>query len=459
MNLCAARPFYGVFTLLYGENKFGKARRNYLKSPDIGRLSAIYLNIYHMENQFLKQKAEEIILRAEKKCKKQFALADEISLFNQEKVLKAFQNNKIALRHFGQSSGYGYGDEGRDTLNRVYADAFRSERALVSPSILSGTHALTIGLFGVLRPGDEMLAVTGEPYDTLRDVISKKGSGSLADFGIKYNFIPMKNGNIDTKKVLSAIKSREIKMLFVQRSRGYEWREALSVDKIAEFIKTVRENGFDGCIFVDNCYGEFVEKCEPTDVGADVMCGSLIKNPGGGIAPTGGYIAGTEKYISQIEGRLTSPSIGAEVGSYAYGYQYFYQGFFLAPHVVKEAIKGSLLIGAAMNELGFETLPAVGKTPYDITRSVVLDDSEKLIKFIQSVQEVSPVDSHVTVLPWDMPGYNDQVIMAAGCFVQGASLELSADAPVKPPYIAYIQGGLTYEHCKIALRRILEKLL
>lgn len=412
-----------------------------------------------MDNRILNQRAEDLILLAEKKCKKQFAVAEEISLFNQEKVLKAFQSNKIALRHFGQSSGYGYGDEGRDTLDRVYAEVFGAERALVSPSILSGTHALTIGLFGVLRPGDEMLAVTGEPYDTLRDVIVKEGCGSLADFGIKYNFIPMKKGNIDIKKVLSVISSRKIKMLFVQRSRGYEWREALSVDKIAEFVSTVRQNGFDGCIFVDNCYGEFVEKREPTDVGADVMCGSLIKNPGGGIVPTGGYIAGTDKYITQIEGRLTSPSIGAEVGSYAFGYQYFYQGFFLAPHVVKEAIKGSLLIGAAMSELGYETLPAVGKTPYDITRSVVLCDREKLIKFIQSVQEVSPIDSHVTVLPWDMPGYNDQVIMAAGCFVQGASLELSADAPVKPPYIAYIQGGLTYEHCKIALKRILEKLM
>lgn len=412
-----------------------------------------------MENHQLKT-AAEIIRLAEKKCKKQFELADEICLYNQEKVLKAFQNNRIALRHFGQSSGYGYGDEGRDTLNKVYAEAFGAERALVSPSVLSGTHALTIGLFGVLRPGDEMLAVTGEPYDTLRDVIGKKGTGSLADFNIGYNYIPMKNGKIDIKRVAAYLKShKNVKMLFVQRSRGYEWREALSVNKIGEFISEIRKLGFTDCIFVDNCYGEFVEKREPTDVGADVMCGSLIKNPGGGIAPTGGYIAGNDKYISQIEGRLTSPSIGAEVGSYAFGYQYFYQGFFLAPHTVKEAIKGSLLIGAAMSELGYETLPAVGKTPYDITRSVVLSDREKLIKFIQSVQEVSPVDSHVTVLPWAMPGYNDEVIMAAGCFVQGASLELSADAPVKPPYIAYIQGGLTYEHCKIALKKILEKLI
>lgn len=403
--------------------------------------------------------AAELIALAEKKCKAQFAVADDIALYNQEKVLKAFQTNKIALRHFGQSSGYGYGDEGRDTLNKVFAEVFGAERALVSPNMLSGTHTLTVGLFGVLRPGDEMLAVTGEPYDTLRDVIGKRGCGSLADFGVKYNFIPMKKGNIDVKKVLKAISERDIKMLFIQRSRGYEWREALSVAKIGEFIAAVREAGYNGCIFVDNCYGEFVEKAEPTDVGADVTCGSLIKNPGGGIAPTGGYIVGKSEYIEQIEGRLTSPSIGAEVGSYAFGYQYFYQGLFLAPHVVKESVKGSLLIGRAMSELGYQTLPAAGKAPYDITRSVVLGDREKLISFIQSVQEVSPVDSFVTVLPWAMPGYNDEVIMAAGCFVQGASIELSADAPVKPPYIAYIQGGLTYEHCKIALKRILDKLL
>lgn len=403
--------------------------------------------------------AAELIALAEKKCKAQFAVADDIALYNQEKVLKAFQTNKIALRHFGQSSGYGYGDEGRDTLNKVFAEVFGAERALVSPNMLSGTHTLTVGLFGVLRPGDEMLAVTGEPYDTLRDVIGKRGCGSLADFGVKYNFIPMKKGNIDVKKVLKAISERDIKMLFIQRSRGYEWREALSVAKVGEFIAAVREAGYNGCIFVDNCYGEFVEKAEPTDVGADVACGSLIKNPGGGIAPTGGYIVGKSEYIEQIEGRLTSPSIGAEVGSYAFGYQYFYQGLFLAPHVVKESVKGSLLIGRAMSELGYQTLPVAGKAPYDITRSVVLGDREKLISFIQSVQEVSPVDSFVTVLPWAMPGYNDEVIMAAGCFVQGASIELSADAPVKPPYIAYIQGGLTYEHCKIALKRILDKLL
>lgn len=403
--------------------------------------------------------ADELIKLSEKKCKKVFEKAEEISLYNQEKVLKAFWDNKIALRHFCPSSGYGYGDEGRDTLNNMYAQIFGTEKAIVSPLIASGTHALTLGLFGILRPNDVMLSVTGEPYDTLRDVIGGKGNGSLADFGVNYRSVPLKNGKIDTQKVIKILAKERVDMLYIQRSRGYEWRSSISVAKMGEFIEKVREVGFNGCIFVDNCYGEFVEKDEPTNVGADIVCGSLIKNPGGGIAPTGGYIAGKEKYITMIEGRVTTPSTGGEVGSYAFGYQYFYEGLFLAPHVVKEAIKGNLLIGMAMSELGYETLPKIGETPYDITRSVMFGDREKLIDFIQSVEEVSPVDSHVTVLPWAMPGYNDEVIMAAGCFVQGASIELSADAPVKPPYIGYVQGGLTYEHCKIALKRMLEKLL
>ena len=404
--------------------------------------------------------AQELIKISEKKCAKAFSRLEEISLFNQEKVLKAFWNNKIALRHFYPSTGYGYGDEGRDTLNKVFAEVFGAEKAIVSPNIVSGTHALTLGLFGVLRPGDTMLAVTGDPYDTLKDVICGEKIGSLKDFGVNYQKIDLlKNGKINLSKVLGEIAKKPIRMLFLQRSRGYELRESLSVDAISQFVKAVRTAGFKGCIFVDNCYGEFCETREPSEVGADVVCGSLIKNPGGGIAPTGGYICGAEEYITMVEGRLTSPSIGGEVGSYAFGYQYFYQGLFLAPHVVKEALKGSMLIGMAMSELGYQTLPKAGRPPYDITRSVTFNDSEKLISFIQSVQEVSPVDSHVTVLPWDMPGYEQQVIMAAGCFVQGASIELSADAPIKPPFIGYIQGGLTYEHGKIALKRMLEKLL
>lgn len=401
----------------------------------------------------------EIIKKCEQSLKKQFAALDDIALHNQKKVLEAFRKNKVALRHFYGSSGYGIGDEGRENLCRVFASAFGAERALVSPAICSGTQTITTGLFGILRPGDLMFSVTGLPYDTLRDVVQGEGIGSLADFGVKFDSIPLKSGKPDINKMIKYLAKHDVKMLYIQRSRGYEWREALSVETIGETVKAARDAGFKGCIFVDNCYGEFVEKLEPTDVGADVCCGSLIKNAGGGIAPTGGYIAGKAKYIELIEGRLTAPSIGAEEGSYAFGYQYFYEGFFLAPHVVKEALKGSLLIGKAMDLLGYKTLPAAGKAPYDITRSVVLGSADKLVDFIQSVQTASPVDGFVTVCPSEMPGYADEVVMAAGCFVQGASIELSADAPLREPYIAYIQGGLTYEHCKIALDEMLTRLL
>ena len=405
------------------------------------------------------QKINEIIKESENSLKKQFALLDDIALYNQEKTLKAFWKNKVALRHFYGSSGYGIGDEGRDVLCATFASAFGAEKAIVSPSICSGTQAITIGLFGVLRPGDLMLSVTGDPYDTLRDTVSGSGIGSLKDFGVAYDKIPLKNGKIDIKKMVSYLKKHKVKMIYIQRSRGYEWREALCSRHIAEAIKAAREAGFSGCAFVDNCYGEFVEKLEPTEVGADVCCGSLIKNAGGGIAPTGGYVAGRKEYIDLIEGRLTSPSIGGEEGSYAFGYQYFYEGLFLAPHVVVQALKGSMLIGKALSSLGYVTLPAAGKMPYDITRSVIFGDKKKLIDFINSVQQVSPVDSFATVCPSEMPGYVDEVIMAAGCFVQGASIELSADAPVKDPFIAYIQGGLTYEHAKIALKKMLENLV
>lgn len=387
-----------------------------------------------------------------------FRELDRVALFNQKKVLGAFCANRIALRHFNPTTGYGYGDEGRDTLNALFRDVFGAEKAVVSPNIVSGTHALSVGLFGILRPGDLMLSITGKPYDTLIDVITGNGNGSLADFGVAFDAVELSNGKIDREETLKRIAQKKPRMVFLQRSRGYEWREALSVREIGETCAFLRENGFEGCIFVDNCYGEFVEEREPTEVGADVVAGSLIKNAGGGIAPTGGYLAGKEKYLAMIENRLTAPSIGGEVGSYAFTYQYFYQGLFLAPHVVKEALKGAWLIGAALGKLGFETSPALDEKAGDIIRAVKLGSAERLISFVQSVQRVSPVDSFVTALPWDMPGYEDQVIMAAGGFVQGSSIELSADAPIKPPYIAYLQGGLTYEHAKIALEEILENL-
>ncbi len=401
---------------------------------------------------------EGLIENTENELAEQFHLIEKIAYENQCKVMRAFQKNKIALRHFVSSTGYGYGDEGRDTLNALFADIFGAEAALVSPNILSGTHALTVGLFGLLRTGDTLLSVSGNPYDTLQDVISGTDIGSLADYGIRFKKCDLLGCDFNYEQIRAELNDPSVKVVFIQRSRGYEWRDALSEAQIQKVCAFVRSCGFEGCIFVDNCYGEFVESNEPTQNGADIAVGSLIKNIGGGLAPTGGYIIGKRKYVDKIAGRLTAPSIGAEVGSYAFGYQYFYEGVFFAPHVVCQALKGGLLIGSCLEKLGFETSPSVRTLPYDITRAIRFHTRDELIGFIQAVQEASPVDSFVTLEPWDMPGYNDQVIMAAGTFVQGASIELSADAPVKEPYIAYFQGGLTYEHCKYALTKILEKI-
>lgn len=401
---------------------------------------------------------ENLIRESEASLRDAFSVAEEIAYFNQCKVMEAFRKNKVALRHFVPSTGYGYGDEGRDALNALFADIFGAEAALVSPNIVSGTHALTIGLFGVLKAGDTMFSISGDPYDTLKEVIEGNGNGSLADYGIKFKKCDLIDGGFDKEAIAVGLKDETVKVVFIQRSRGYEWRDALSEDKISDITAFVRAQGFNGCIFVDNCYGEFVEKTEPTQNGADIAVGSLIKNAGGGVAPTGGYIVGKKAYIDRVAGRLTAPSVGAEVGSYAFGYQYFYQGVFLAPHVVCQAVKGSLLIGACLEKLGYTTSPALNVPPYDITRAIRFNTAKELIGFIQAVQEASPVDSFVTLEPWDMPGYQEQVIMAAGTFVQGASIELSADAPIKELYIAYFQGGLTYEHCRYALTKILEKI-
>lgn len=401
---------------------------------------------------------DERIQEQEKRLAPLFSEIEEVALYNQNKVLNAFKEERIALRHFAPSTGYGYGDEGRDALCRVYARAFGAEKAIVSPALLSGTHTLTVALFGLLRPRDHVLCITDTPYDTLRGVIWGEGNGSLADFGIQFDVVPLRDGKFNREATAASIRALDYKMVYIQRSRGYELRDAFSVEEIGKMCAVVRENGFRGCIFVDNCYGEFVERSEPLEAGADVIVGSLIKNPGAGIAPTGGYIAGGEGYISQIENRLTAPSVGGEIGSYAYGYQYYYQGLFLAPHVVAQALKGSLLIGGCLEELGFENFPHTNAVPCDITRAVRFDTEEQLTGFIQSVQECSPVDSFVKLEAWDMPGYDCKVIMAAGTFVQGASVELSADAPIRKPYTAYFQGGLTYEHCKIACRHILRKL-
>ena len=400
---------------------------------------------------------DKLIIKNEKLLKSQFAYLNDISLCNQEKVLNAFKNNKVALRHFNGTTGYGSNDVGRDTLKKVYADVFNVDSCLVSPFIVSGTHAISLALFSVLRHGDKVLSVTGKPYDTLLKVIDG-GEMSLKADNITFDYIPLKGADFDYENIEKALNKNKYSMIYLQRSRGYDEREALSIKKIYSIVEFVRNMGFNGCIFCDNCYGEFVEKKEPTDVGVDLVAGSLIKNIGGGVSPTGGYVAGKKKYIDRAESRLTSPSIAGDVGSYAFGYQYFYEGLFLAPHVVNQALKGSMLIGAVMGELGYHTVPAPFALPYDITRSVMLGNEERLLRFIQSVQYVSPVDSFVEVAPWNMPGYEDKVVMAAGCFVDGASIELSCDAPLREPYNAFIQGGLTYEHVVIALKEILSRL-
>ena len=402
---------------------------------------------------------QNLISSALQQTKDKFAHLDEISLFNQRKVLKIFADNKLALRHFNSTDGYGYDDVGRDTLNQVVADIFGAEFAVASPMIASGTHALTLALFGVLRPNDVVLSVSGQPYDTLQDIIYKEGIGSLADFGVKFNCIDLnEDGTFNKDKIAEYLQNNKVKMIYIQRSRGYAWRSALTSAQIEGICNFVRQFDKNVIIFCDNCYGEFVEKREPTEVGVDYCAGSFIKNIGGGLAPTGGYIAGKRNLVELVAGRLTAPSIGTEIGSYAYGYRLFYQGIFMAPHVVNQALKTAVLFSTALTNLGYETLPKADETLSDIVCSIKLGSADKLVSFCQAIQSISPIDGYVTPEPWDMPGYNDPVIMAAGCFVQGASIELSCDGPIRAPYIAYLQGGLTIEHGILALEKVLEAL-
>ena len=410
-----------------------------------------------------KNSARQLRIKCENELVKQFERLDNIALINQKKVLDAFKNESVQARHMCGTTGYGYDDIGRDTLCKLYADVFQAESAIVSPNIVSGTHALTLMLFGVLRPNDKLLAVSGMPYDTLTDVILAENKGSLKDFGVNFEHIELKEGEnqtplFDFDTIENKLKSEKIKAVFAARSRGYSLRQAISVEQVAELIKFVKKISPSTLVLIDNCYGEFVEEIEPTAVGADLMAGSLIKNIGGGIAPTGGYVAGREDLVTQVAYRLTAPSLGMEEGSYVYGYLPYYQGLFFAPSVVKNALKGSLLFAKAYTELGFDTLPKPNMNPYDIVTSIKLGSAEKLIDFCGAIQSISPIDSNVKPMPWDMPGYQNQVIMAAGAFVQGSSIELSADSPIKEPYIAYVQGGVTYEHAVLALEHTLETL-
>ncbi|MDP4158012.1 MAG: methionine gamma-lyase family protein, partial [Bacillota bacterium] len=363
---------------------------------------------------------------------------------NQFRVLESFQKHRVSDSHFIPTTGYGYDDIGRDTLEKVYADVFGGEAGLVRPQIISGTHAISIALFGVLRPGDELLYITGKPYDTLEEIVGIRGSGvgSLREFGISYDSVALtSDGKIDFQEVAGKIKPNT-KMIGIQRSKGYATRPSFTIADIQEMISYVKEIKNDVVVFVDNCYGEFVEDMEPCHVGADLMAGSLIKNPGGGIAKTGGYIVGKQKWVEACSYRMTSPGIGAEAGASLYSLQEMYQGFFLAPHVVGQALKGAVFTAAMLEKLGMNSSPRWNAKRTDLIQSVQFDDREKMIAFCQAIQFASPINSYVTPHPSYMPGYEDDVIMAAGTFIQGASIELTADGPIRPPYVAYVQGGL-----------------
>lgn len=395
---------------------------------------------------------ETIVKQAEKDCKNIHETIGRIVEKNQKRVLDAFVKHKISESHFNSTTGYGYDDMGRDGLEAVYAEVFGGEDALVRPQIVSGTHAISTALFGLLRPGDELIYITGKPYDTLEEVIGIRGenSGSLKDYQIDYNQVPLLEGAIDFQKVQQSI-SEKTKVIGIQRSKGYDERPSFTIEQIEEMVSFVKEINPNIIVFVDNCYGEFVEEKEPLHVGVDIMAGSLIKNPGGGIVRAGGYIVGKEDLIEQCANRLTAPGLGKETGATFNMLQEMYQGFFLAPHIVGEALKGAVFTSRFLELAGFQTSPSYTEKRTDLIQSVIFQKAEQMIAFCQAIQKNSPVNSFVTPYPSEMPGYEDKVIMAAGAFIQGSSIELSADGPIREPYTAFVQGGLTYEHVKIAL--------
>lgn len=381
---------------------------------------------------------------------------------NQARVLRAFQQHEVSDFHFAPSTGYGYDDSGRETLEKIYATVFGAEAALVRPQIISGTHAISNCLFGLLRPGDKLLYITGRPYDTLLQVIGEEGNGrgSLKEFGIAYQEVPLTSaGKVNMEMTLRLLSTDStIKVAAIQRSRGYAGRPSLPIADMARIIEQIKLTRPDVYIFVDNCYGEFTEPQEPTHVGADIIAGSLIKNPGGGLAKTGGYIVGKRELVEQASYRMAAPGIGGEGGATLGTLLDMYQGFFLAPHVVGEALKGAVFTSAILERLGFRTNPSWDDARTDLIQAVDFAQAEQLITFCQAIQHASPVDAHVTPQPDRMPGYEDPVIMAAGTFVQGASIELTADGPIREPYRAYVQGGLTYSHVKIAILQALDSL-
>lgn len=400
------------------------------------------------------------VAKIEEEIKSQFDKIEKIREYNQYKVIHAMQEHRLDYTHFYWNTGYGYDDIGREKVEKIYATVFNTEDALVRPSIASGTHALYLTLSGILQHGDEVISISGKPYDTLLTVLGEEGNepNNLKEAGIIYKEVPLYNNDIDWESAIKEI-SMKTKLLMIQRSTGYSFRPALTIDKIRFAIEKIREVYPNIYIMVDNCYGEFVSVEEPSDVGADVVVGSLIKNPGGGIALSGGYVVGKKEIIDRIANRLTAPGLGKELGLTFGTTRNTLQGLFFAPHVVSESVKGAILFAGVYNSLGFEITPTIEEERSDIIQAIKFNNKDMVIKICEAVQAASPVDSHVSPIPWEMPGYEDQVIMASGAFVSGSSIELSADAPMRPPYVAYIQGGLFYDHVKLGVMLSLEKMM
>lgn len=403
---------------------------------------------------------DELVYEVENEIKEQFAKEEKIELVNSKKILDAFRKHKISEAHMQGTTGYGYGDLGRDTIEEIYADIFKAEDALVRTQFISGTHTIATALFGVLRPGDTVLSVNGKPYDTLDETLGiRDNPSSLKAFGVKYEQIDLVDNKFDLETIKNRVSQNDIKLIIMQRSRGYAYRNAFTIAEIEEVIKAIRSVNTSSYIMIDNCYGEFTEEREPIEVGADYIVGSLIKNIGGSIAQSGGYIVGKKELIDLISDRYSAPGLGKEGGASFDSNRKILQGLFMAPHIVCEAKKIGIFTSRLLEKLGFETEPKFDAVRSDIVQMIKFNDSEKLVKFCQGIQAYSPVDSHVIPEPWNMPGYDSKIIMASGSFTSGSSIELSCDGPVRPPYVAYLQGGITYSYGKIAVVEAIKRIL
>ena len=415
--------------------------------------------MFEIDNKLI-ELSKKVEKKVEKKIKEEIEKVNEDCMYNSMKVLKAFHNNRIADVHFGSTTGYGYGDIGRDTIENVFAEVLGAEDALVRSQFISGTHALTVALFAFLRPGDTLLSIAGKPYDTLDEVIGiTENASSLKSYNVKYEQIDLLDNDFDYEKIEERVKQGNIKVIEIQRSKGYSTRESLCIDKLEKVITLIKSINKDIIIMIDNCYCEFVERRTPLEVGADVIVGSLIKNLGGGIAPNGAYIAGKKDLVELAAERLTSPGQGKEVGPTLGINKSILQGLYMAPSVVASSIKTAIFASCMLEELGYKVSPRYNEKRADIVQNIEFGDADKLIKYCQGIQMGSAIDAHSIPEPWDMPGYNDKIIMASGSFTQGSSIEISCDGPIRPPYIAYMQGGLTYEYGKIAVLKAINNMM